>query len=184
MKPTATKGQAGTYKEVSEAQRMRNRTERQINQGMIIPKGDLSCSNPKFHPHHCDCPVPESVLTFIGNRPFGREIQNSPSVTSFIPYERSYGPSPVPPLPLPPDPKPTKREEELLQKLRDASCEIGWLKSKIKTQNRTIESLENQINEARNAKKGKGERRKTTKNKRASKKAYEHGVMRIGQEDW
>ncbi|ATW57928.1 hypothetical protein CNR33_00082 [Pseudomonas phage tabernarius] len=182
-------------------QRRKNRERRELG-AVQIQKPLVSvnarkpvCSNPKFHPHHCDCPVHEDVLAFIDKKELLKgEGREQAAISAYVFHGEMPALKVIQPDVIPHD-EPSKlpdlisgiieseRVEELLQKLRDAYCEVGHLKSKVKGQQKTIESLENQLQESRNARKGKAERRKATRNKRASDKAFNHGVMGVGRSD-
>lgn len=157
----------------------------------VAPK----CSNPRFHPQHCDCPVHEDVLAFIGDLRSTTK-REQPAVTSYIFHdeiskfvEPRKKPEPEYSTETPKLPElvasiiGTEKHEETLQRLRDAICEIGELKSKNRGLQKAVESLENRLLEARNGRKGKAERRKKVRNKRASDKAFEHGVMGVGRSE-
>lgn len=183
-------------------QRQRNRERAKVQQPKPVAVKPMPlaakpvCSNPRFHPHHCDCPVHEDVLAFIDAEELRRSAPEKPAVTAYV-FHDEISPFVVPrkkdePKYSTETPKlpelvasiiSTEKHEETLQRLRDAICEIGELKSKNKGLQKAVESLENRLLEARNGRKGKNERRKKVRNKRASDKAFEHGVMGVGRQD-
>lgn len=178
------------------AQRQRNR-ERAKSQHAVIVQPLASkpvCNNPRFHPQHCDCPVHEDVLSFLEVSELKKAGHEKPAVTSYVfhdeispvaqPHNHPEYSMATPKLPqLVASIISSDKQEELTQRLRDAICEIGELKSKNRGLQKAVESLENRLLEARNGRKGKVERRKKVRNKRASEKAFEHGVMRVGRSE-
>lgn len=182
----------------SRQKRIKARKEREAMAEKVIKlevKPKSVCSNPRFHPQHCDCPVHEDVFALIGDGFVkGTAPKEKPLVTSFVfhddrpaiksVFEQDQEETGGRLTELVSEIVQSEKYESVVNSLREAQCEIGHLKSRIKTQEKMLDSLENQLKEARNVKRAKMDRRNRVRNRRASDKAFDMGVIGMGRDEW